>query len=80
MKAADDAKGTGDAILMTPFNVSTDEDVGHTAGNSLYGGRIDTPPAITPSSISVMTKEFRDDFNIPGMNQAGSWSIGFDLG
>jgi iron complex outermembrane recepter protein len=69
-----------DTILMNPFNVSTDKDVGYTAGNTLSGGRVDTPLAITPGSISVMTKEFMEDFNITDMNQAGSWSIGFDLG
>jgi hypothetical protein len=52
------------AILMNPFTVSTDKDVGYTAGNTLSGGRVDTPLAITPGSISVMTKEFMDDFNI----------------
>jgi hypothetical protein len=69
-----------DAIILTPFEVSTDKDVGYAAGNSLSGGRVDTPLAITPGSISVMTKEFMDDFNITDMNQAGSWTIGFDLG
>ena len=69
-----------EAIVLTPFQVSTDKDVGYAAGNTLSGGRVDTPLAITPGSISVMTKEFMDDFNITDMNQAGSWSIGFDLG
>ena len=68
------------AIVLTPFQVSTDKDVGYAAGNTLSGGRVDTPLAITPGSISVMTKEFMDDFNITDMNQAGSWTIGFDLG
>lgn len=67
-------------VQLSPFEVSTDKDVGYAAGNTLSGGRIDTPLAITPGSISVMTKEFMDDFNITDMNQAGSWSIGFDLG
>jgi iron complex outermembrane receptor protein len=65
---------------LTPFEVSTDKDVGYAAGNTLSGGRVDTPLAITPGSISVMTKEFMDDFNITNMNDAGSWMIGFDLG
>ena len=67
-------------IVLTPFQVSTDKDVGYAAGNTLSGGRVDTPLAITPGSISVMTKEFMDDFNITDMNQAGNWTIGFDLG
>ena len=74
-----DIKQTG-AVVLTPFQVSTDKDNGYAAGNTLSGGRVDTPLAITPGSISVMTKEFMDDFNITDMNQAGGWSIGFDLG
>lgn len=69
-----------DVIKLSPFEVSTNKDVGYAAGNTLSGGRVDTPLAITPGSISVMTKEFLDDFNITNINQAGNWSIGFDLG
>jgi len=75
----DEAKDAG-AVMLTPFEVTTTKDVGYAAGNTLSGGRVDTPLAITPGSISVMTKEFMEDFNITDMNQAGTWSIGFDLG
>jgi iron complex outermembrane recepter protein len=75
-KASDDAA----TVVLSPFEVSTARDVGYAAGNTLSGGRVDTPLAITPGSISVMTKEFMDDFNITDMNQAGNWTIGFDLG
>src|SRR5687767_5664427 len=43
--------------VMTPFQVSTDKDRGYFGGNTLAGGRADTPLKITPASISVMTKE-----------------------
>jgi Ca-activated chloride channel homolog len=75
-----DQFGANGTVLMTPFQVTTDTDVGYTAGNTLSGGRVDTPLAITPGSISVMTKEFMDDFNVTNMNDAGNWTIGFDLG
>jgi iron complex outermembrane receptor protein len=71
---------SGDAVVLTPFEVTTSKDVGYAAGNTLSGGRVDTPLAITPGSISVMTKEFMDDFNITNMNEAGNWTIGFELG
>src|SRR5215216_7682996 len=77
-KNADEAKD--DAVKMSPFEVSTDKDVGYAAGNTLSGGRVDTPLAITPGSISIMTKEFLDDFNITNINDAANWTIGFDLG
>ncbi|MEO6243795.1 MAG: TonB-dependent receptor plug domain-containing protein, partial [Opitutaceae bacterium] len=79
LKAGDDAKAAG-TVLLTPFEVSTDKDVGYAAGNTLSGGRVDTALALTPGSISVMTKEFMDDFNITNMNEAGTWTMGFDLG
>ncbi|MEO7412777.1 MAG: TonB-dependent receptor plug domain-containing protein, partial [Opitutaceae bacterium] len=69
-----------DTIKLTPFEVSTSKDVGYAAGNTLSGGRVDTPLEITPGSISVMTKEFMDDFNITNINDAGAWTVGFDLG
>ncbi len=78
--AAPTPSKASETIVLTPFQVSTDKDVGYAAGNTLSGGRVDTPLATTPGSISVMTKEFMDDFNITDMNQAGGFSIGFDLG
>jgi iron complex outermembrane recepter protein len=75
-KAADQSN----TVVLSPFEVSTEKDVGYAAGNTLSGGRVDTPLEITPGSISVMTKEFMDDFNVTNMNDAGSYMIGFDLG
>ena len=62
-------------ILLTPFQVSTDKDVGYQAGNTLSGGRADTPLAITAASISVMTKEFLEDFNLTNINQAAKFTL-----
>ena len=69
-----------DTVKLTPFEVSTSKDLGYAAGNTLSGGRVDTPLEITPGSISVMTKEFMEDFNITNINDAGAWTVGFDLG
>ncbi len=68
------------AVVLTPFQVSTSKDRGYAAGNTLSGGRVDTPLEITPGSISVMTKEFMNDFNVTNMNDAGGWMIGVELG
>ena len=78
-KAADEAK-KADTVQLTPFQVSTSRDRGYAAGNTLSGGRVDTPLELTPSSISVITKDFMNDFNVVNINQAGAWTIGFDLG
>ena len=76
----DDAKKDDEPLKLTPFTVTTSKDRGYAAGNTLSGGRVDTPLELTPSSISVITKDFMDDFNVVNINQAGAWTIGFDLG
>ena len=76
---ADQAKETG-VVTLTPFEVNTTKDVGYAAGNTLSGGRVNTPIAITPGSISVMTKEFMEDFNITNMNEALNWAVGMEPG
>jgi len=65
-------------ILLTPFEVSTDRDRGYFGGNTLAGGRADTPLKFTPASISVMTKEFLEDFDLTDLNQALAWTVGAD--
>ena len=76
-KARDES---GETITLSPFEVTTTKDRGYAAGNTLSGGRVDTPIAITPGSISVMTKEFMDDFNIQNMNDALQWTVGMESG
>jgi outer membrane receptor protein involved in Fe transport len=75
---ADESKANA-AIVLTPFEVSTSKDVGYAAGNTLSGGRVDTPLAITPGAISIMTKEFLEDFNITNINDAAMWTVGMEL-
>ncbi len=65
-------------MLLTPFQVSTDKDRGYFGGNTLAGGRADTPLKITPASISVMTKEFLEDFDLTDLNQSLAWTVGAD--
>lgn len=65
-------------VQLSPFEVNTSKDTGYVAGNSLAGGRADTALKITPASISVMTKEFLDDFNITDMNQAAAWTLSME--
>jgi outer membrane receptor protein involved in Fe transport len=66
-------------IVLTPFQVTTDQDRGYAAGNTVSGGRIDTPLALTAASVSVMTKEFLDDFAITDMNQAAAFTLNMDV-
>ena len=68
-----------DAEVLNPFQVSTDKDTGYVAANSLAGGRADTPLKLTPASISVMTQEFMDDFNITNITQAIDWGVNVQM-
>ncbi len=67
-----------DTVLLNPFQVSTDKDTGYVAASSLAGGRADTPLKLTPASISVMTREFRDDLNITNLTDAAGWTLNMD--
>ena len=73
------ATAKSEAVLLTPFEVSTDKDVGYVAANSLAGGRADTPLKLTPASISVMTQEFMDDFNITNITEAINWTVNVQM-
>ncbi len=76
--AAKPASADKETLILMPFQVSTTKDRGYFGGNTLAGGRADTPLKITPASISVMTKEFLEDFNLTDMNQAAAWTVGMD--
>src|SRR5215204_5114659 len=76
--SAPTAPKSEDAVLLSPFEVNTGKDRGYAAGNTLSGSRADTPLAITPASISVMTRQFIDDFAITDMNEAAAWTLNMD--
>ena len=62
------------AIVLNPFQVSSDKDTGYAADSSLAGGRANTPLKLTPASISVMTTQFMDDMNVTNLLDAIGWS------
>jgi iron complex outermembrane receptor protein len=53
----------GDPIVLTPFSVSTNKDVGYLANDTLAGSRLRTNLADVPNAISVFTPEFMADLN-----------------
>ena len=62
-------------IMLSPFEVRTDGDVGYTAASALAGGRTDTPLKLTPAAISVMTSQFLEDIGSTNFRTAGEWSL-----
>lgn len=56
-------------VTMSPFQVTSDEDTGYRATNTLDGSRLNTPLRDTPGAISVFTKDFIDDLAATDLTQ-----------
>ncbi len=55
------AAASGDAVLLTPFQVTTTKDSGYFAENTLAGSRLNTNLADLAASITVVTKQQMED-------------------
>ncbi|MES2697056.1 MAG: TonB-dependent receptor [Verrucomicrobiota bacterium] len=64
-----------DTVMLSPFEVRTDGDVGYTAASALAGGRTDTPLKLTSAAISVMTSQFLEDIGSTNFRSAGEWAL-----
>jgi outer membrane receptor protein involved in Fe transport len=62
-------------IVLSPFVVSAEQDVGFVAASSLAGGRIATALKDTPVAYSVLTAEFLEAFNLNDVVEAASWTV-----
>ena len=60
----------GEIIELPAFEVSTTQDRGYQAVNSLAGGRTNIPLRLIPSAISAITAEFLDDLAITNIRQS----------
>ncbi len=63
------------AVLLSPFEVRTEGDVGYTAASALAGGRTDQPLKLTSAAISVMTGQFLEDIGSTNFRSAGEWAL-----
>ena len=62
-------------VQLSPFEVTTDQDRGYVAVNSLAGGRTNTPLRLTPSAISSLTRGFLDDLQITNIRDSFAWTL-----
>lgn len=62
-------------VMLSPFTVSTDRDVGFVAAASLAGGRMATDLRDTPLAYSVLTKEFIEALNLTDTESAMEWAV-----
>jgi len=64
-----------ETITLTPFQVSTDRDVGFVAASSLAGGRLSGDLKDTPVAYSVQTREFIDALILTNISEASQWTV-----
>ncbi|MEO7413305.1 MAG: TonB-dependent receptor plug domain-containing protein [Opitutaceae bacterium] len=69
-----------DAIMLSPFEVRTDQDRGYQAANAGSGGRVDLPLKLTASATSAFTKEFLEDWNVSDMRESFRYAMNVDAG
>lgn len=65
-----------ETVVLSPFEVRTESDVGYVATSSLAGSRMNTPLELTPVSISVLTSELINDIGATNINQAMEYATG----
>ncbi len=71
----------GEPVELSPFEVSSERDVGYLAANSLAGTRLNTSLKDTAASISVFTEEFLADIGANTLEDAMVYAnnLDFDL-
>lgn len=69
------APSAGPAVILSPFEVRTDQDTGYTATNTLAGSRLNASLRDTPAAISVFTKEFLDDIGAINVTEALEYGL-----
>ncbi|MEN9634694.1 MAG: hypothetical protein RL077_3098 [Verrucomicrobiota bacterium] len=67
-------KPAEEAVVLSPFEVSTSHDIGYLATNSLAGSRLNASLKDTPAIIDVFTKEFLEDIGATNLEQAMAYA------
>jgi len=60
-------------IELSPFNVSTEKDVGYQAVDTLSGGRMAINLLANPGDVSALTRDFLDDIGALEMTDITPW-------
>ena len=63
-----------ETIVLTPFTVDSQRDVGFVAASALAGGRLSTDLKDTPIAYSVLTREFIDALGVSDVTEAAAWT------
>lgn len=68
-------QGDEDTVVLSPFVVSSDADVGYSSSQSVLGGRFKQQIKDIPSQIEVITPEMMEDFRITSLSDAFRYSL-----
>lgn len=63
-----------DIVVMSPFEVQAERDVGFVAASSLAGGRLAGDLKDTPVAYSVLTKEFIEALQLNDLTDLAKWA------
>jgi iron complex outermembrane recepter protein len=69
-----------DAIQLSPFEVSTQQDEGYRSNNSASGNKTGTPIRETPQSIQIVNQSFMDDLQARSVADALAYTSGLTEG
>jgi outer membrane receptor protein involved in Fe transport len=68
------ARPVDETIVLNPFTVDAQRDVGFVAASALAGGRLATDLKDTPVAYSVLTREFIDALGVSDVTEAAAWT------
>ncbi len=65
-----------EAVVLSPFNVTSDRDYGYVATNTLAGTRVNTPVKDVGAQISIFTQDFIKDVGATNLEELMGYAIG----
>ena len=68
-----------DVYVLSPFNVSEEDNVGYLARSSLAGTRLNTPLRDIAATVSVITQEFLDDTGSTDLQELLVYTAGTEI-
>ena len=71
--------GATDPIVLNPFSVSSERDVGYAAGDSLAASRFNTRLMDSASTISVFTEEFLKDLGANSLAEVLEYGVNSNI-
>ncbi|KAF0094819.1 MAG: TonB-dependent receptor plug [Puniceicoccaceae bacterium 5H] len=80
LTAQDNESESNEVFELPPFSVTTDEDIGYMAANTLSGTRLRTDLKDVGSAVSVYTEEFLNDVGATDSQSLLTYAVGVEVG